>query len=137
VSGLNVRTLREAAEKATYGEWHVDSHTKIDKWFGLYDSSNRGIEICKFDYDDVDHEQADDNARFIAACNPAAILQLLDARQNAVAALDEKCIENMRLRTELEAMTTARDEACEIASRLAGSSDAFDERLSALRSVGQ
>lgn len=114
--------LRALALAARHGDWYVDRHSKIDKFFSIYDCANRGTEIARIDYDDVDHEQADANAAFIAAANPATVLSLLD---------------------QLSAMTAARDELAEIAEDMLDSQDGdleciveAIEHVSTLKKVG-
>lgn len=86
-------TLRMLASAAQNYQGYIEEHSTIDKRFSMYDGPNCGIEICRFDYDDVDHEQVDANAEYIAAMSPAAALSLLDENERLRSALDKACDE--------------------------------------------
>jgi len=87
VSEINYRALREAAEKATCGEWSLEyGKGRFDGDDALIHREVAGyIPICRiegahpesgFDEDFQMEQQA--NAEFIAAANPATVLALLD-----------------------------------------------------------
>ncbi|HHW0916869.1 TPA: ead/Ea22-like family protein [Escherichia coli] len=87
MSEINYRALREAAEKATCGEWSLEyGKGRFDGDDALIHREVAGyIPICRiegvhpesgFDEDFQMEQQA--NAEFIAAANPATVLALLD-----------------------------------------------------------
>ncbi|EFM7378696.1 ead/Ea22-like family protein [Escherichia coli] len=84
---INYQALREAAEKATCGEWSLEyGESRFDGDDALIHREVAGyIPICRiegahpesgFDEDFQMEQQA--NAEFIAAANPATVLALLD-----------------------------------------------------------
>ncbi|EQC0972872.1 ead/Ea22-like family protein [Escherichia coli] len=87
MSEINYQALREAAEKATCGEWSLEyGESRFDGDDALIHREAAGyIPICRiegahpesgFDEDFQTEQQA--NAEFIAAANPATVLALLD-----------------------------------------------------------
>lgn len=87
---INYQALREAAEKATCGEWSLEyGEGRFDGDDALIHREAAGyIPICRiegahpesgFDEDFQMEQQA--NAEFIAAANPATVLVLLDERE--------------------------------------------------------
>lgn len=89
---INYQALREAAEKATCGEWSLEyGESRFDGDDALIHREVAGyIPICRiegahpesgFDEDFQMEQQA--NAEFIAAANPAAVLTLLDELETA------------------------------------------------------
>ncbi|EIM6671835.1 ead/Ea22-like family protein [Escherichia coli] len=87
---INYQALREAAEKATCGEWSLEyGESRFDGDDALIHREVAGyIPICRiegahhesgFDEDFQMEQQA--NAEFIAAANPATVLALLDERE--------------------------------------------------------
>ena len=90
MSEINYQALREAAEKATCGEWSLEyGESRFDGDYALIHREVAGyIPICRiegahpesgFDEDFQMEQQA--NAEFIAAANPATVLALLDERE--------------------------------------------------------
>ncbi|EIH0395323.1 ead/Ea22-like family protein [Escherichia coli] len=90
MSEINYQALREAAEKATCGEWSLEyGDGRFDGDDALIHREVAGyIPICRiegahpesgFDEDFQTEQQA--NAEFIAAANPATVLALLDERE--------------------------------------------------------
>ncbi|ENO0519014.1 ead/Ea22-like family protein [Escherichia albertii] len=90
MSEINSQALREAAEKATCGEWSLEyGESRFDGDDALIHREVAGyIPICRiegahpesgFDEDFQMEQQA--NAEFIAAANPATVLALLDERE--------------------------------------------------------
>ncbi|HAH1745299.1 ead/Ea22-like family protein [Escherichia coli] len=90
MSEINYQALREAAEKATCGEWSLEyGDGRFDCDDALIHREVAGyIPICRiegahpesgFDEDFQIEQQA--NAEFIAAANPATVLALLDERE--------------------------------------------------------
>ncbi|EOP2919905.1 ead/Ea22-like family protein, partial [Escherichia coli] len=90
MSKIDYQELREKAEKATRGEWSLEySENRFDGDDALIHREAAGyIPICRiegahpesgFDEDFQMEQQA--NAEFIAAANPATVLELLDERE--------------------------------------------------------
>lgn len=115
---INYQALREAAEKATSGEWSLEyGDGRFDGDDALIHREVAGyIPICRiegahpesgFDEDFQMEQQA--NAEFIAAANPATVLALLDERERNQQYIKRRDQENEdialtvgRLRVELE-----------------------------------
>ncbi|EFH6448459.1 DUF551 domain-containing protein [Escherichia coli] len=74
MSEIDYQALREAAEKATPGEWCTDDHYGVIADTGL--NANYYIASCL----GPDNRS---NKRFIAAANPAAVLTLLNELETA------------------------------------------------------
>lgn len=102
MSEINYQALREAAEKATCGEWSLEyGESRFDCDDALIHREAAGyIPICRiegahpesgFDEDFQMEQQA--NAEFIAAANPATVLTLLDdleAAKKRIAELEDE-----------------------------------------------
>lgn len=119
MSNIDYQALREAAEKATCGEWSLEyGDGRFDGDDALIHREVAGyIPICRiegahpesgFDEDFQTEQQA--NAEFIAAANPATVLALLDERERNQQYIKRRDQENEeialtvgRLRVELEA----------------------------------
>ncbi|HHL8616021.1 ead/Ea22-like family protein [Escherichia coli] len=119
MSEINYQALREAAEKATCGEWSLEyGESRFDGDDALIHREVAGyIPICRiegahpesgFDEDFQMEQQA--NAEFIAASNPATVLALLDERERNQQYIKRRDQENEdialtvgKLRVELEA----------------------------------
>ncbi|CAM8374688.1 DUF551 domain-containing protein [Escherichia coli] len=100
MSEINYQALREAAEKATCGEWSLEyGESRFDCDDALIHREDAGyIPICRiegahpesgFDEDFQMEQQA--NAEFIAAANPATVLALLgelEAAKKRIAELE-------------------------------------------------
>ncbi|AWJ02142.1 ead/Ea22-like family protein [Escherichia coli] len=115
---INYQALREAAEKATCGEWSLEyGESRFDGDDALIHREVAGyIPICRiegahpesgFDEDFQMEQQA--NAEFIAAANPATVLALLDERERNQQYIKRRDQENEeialtvgKLRVELE-----------------------------------
>lgn len=92
MSEINYQALREAAEKATCGEWLLEyGDGRFDGDDALIHREVAGyIPICRIEgahpesrfYEDFQMEQQA-NAEFIAAANPATVLALLDELETA------------------------------------------------------
>ncbi|EMR9879212.1 ead/Ea22-like family protein [Escherichia coli] len=118
MSEINYQALREAAEKATCGEWSLEyGESRFDGDDALIHREVAGyIPICRiegahpesgFDEDFQMEQQA--NAEFIAAANPATVLALLDERERNQQYIKRRDQENEdialtvgKLRVELE-----------------------------------
>ncbi|WP_434398065.1 ead/Ea22-like family protein [Escherichia coli] len=115
---INYQALREAAEKATCGEWSLEyGESRFDGDDALIHREVAGyIPICRiegahpesgFDEDFQMEQQA--NAEFIAAASPATVLTLLDERERNQQYIKRRDQENEeialtvgKLRVELE-----------------------------------
>ena len=119
MSKIDYQTLRAKAEKATCGEWSLEyGEGRFDGDDALIHREIAGyIPICRiegahpeggFDEDFQMEQQA--NAEFIAAANPATVLELLDERERNQQYIKRRDQENEdialtvgKLRVELEA----------------------------------
>lgn len=126
MSEINYQALREAAEKATCGEWSLEyGEGRFDGDDALIHREVAGyIPICRiegahpesgFDEDFQMEQQA--NAEFIAAANPATVLALLDERERNQQYIKRRDQENEdialtvgKLRVELEAAKSKLNE---------------------------
>ncbi|MCG9457774.1 ead/Ea22-like family protein [Escherichia coli] len=132
MSKINYQALREAAEKATCGEWSLEyGESRFDGDDALIHREVAGyIPICRiegahpesgFDEDFQMEQQA--NAEFIAAANPATVLALLDERERNQQYIKNRDQENEdialtvgKLRVELEAAeNNLIDSECHVA----------------------
>ncbi|HBH4702437.1 TPA: ead/Ea22-like family protein [Escherichia coli] len=132
MSEINYQALREAAEKATCGEWSLEyGDGRFDGDDALIHREVAGyIPICRiegahpesgFDEDFQTEQQA--NAEFIAAANPATVLALLDERERNQQYIKRRDQENEeialtvgKLRVELEAAeNNLIDSECHVA----------------------
>ncbi|RRS11817.1 ead/Ea22-like family protein [Escherichia coli] len=116
---IDYQVLREAAEKATCGEWSLEyGESRFDGYDALIHREVVGyLPICRiegahpesgFDEDFQMEQQA--NAEFIAAASPATVLALLDERERNQQYIKRRDQENEdialtvgKLRVELEA----------------------------------
>ncbi|HBL4694249.1 TPA: ead/Ea22-like family protein [Citrobacter freundii] len=86
MTALNKQALREAAEKATPGEWvYLPKNTSIEYDYGSDDSQGS---ITYMDSGDFTQKQTDLNGAFIAAANPSTVLALLDENYRLTAERD-------------------------------------------------
>nr|WP_154293888.1 ead/Ea22-like family protein [Shigella flexneri] len=124
--------MREAAEKATCGEWSLEyGDGRFDGDDALIHREVAGyIPICRIEgahpesrfYEDFQMEQQA-NAEFIAAANPATVLALLDERERNLQYIKSRDQENEdialtvgKLRVELEAAeNNLIDSECHVA----------------------
>lgn len=101
MSNIDKRALREAAEKATPGNWWIDSHGMAmvahhnDNTMIVFvtDGEQMGKAIRHEDTGNLSHWRNDNDASFIAAANPATVLALLDeleAAEKRIAELEAK-----------------------------------------------
>ena len=74
---MNIKELERLAEAATPGPWEMDD--LLAEFSGIWVSSAFGM-IC----DDI----GENDARFVAAANPAAILELIRQRDAAIGGLE-------------------------------------------------
>ncbi|HAW6864100.1 TPA: ead/Ea22-like family protein [Escherichia coli] len=132
MSKIDYQALREAAEKATCGEWSLEyGEERFDAGDALIHREVVGyLPICRiegahpeggFDEDFQMEQQA--NAEFIAAANPATVLALLDERERNQQYIKRRDQENEdialtvgKLRVELEAAeNNLIDSECHVA----------------------
>ena len=132
MSKIDYQALREAAEKATCGEWSLEyGDGRFDSDDALIHREVAGyIPICRIEgahpesrfYEDFQMEQQA-NAEFIAAANPATVLALLDERERNLQYIKSRDQENEdialtvgKLRVELEAAeNNLIDSECHVA----------------------
>ncbi|HAI4838408.1 TPA: ead/Ea22-like family protein [Escherichia coli] len=132
MSKIDYQALREAAEKATCGEWSLEyGDGRFDGDDALIHREVAGyIPICRIEgahpesrfYEDFQMEQQA-NAEFIAAANPATVLALLDERERNLQYIKSRDQENEdialtvgKLRVELEAAeNNLIDSECHVA----------------------
>lgn len=94
MSNIDKRALREAAEKATPGPWYVHDKPCEDGNYGI-DTSDKeflaeAVVWWGFSRQSIWREE---DAKHIAAANPAAVLELLDeleAAEKRIAELERK-----------------------------------------------
>lgn len=94
MSNIDKRALREAAEKATPGPWYVHDKPCEDGNYGI-DTSDKeflaeAVVWWGFSRQSIWREE---DAKHIAAANPAAVLELLDeleAKDKRIAELERK-----------------------------------------------
>ncbi|MDZ5639022.1 ead/Ea22-like family protein [Enterobacter sp. A103] len=72
MSNIDKRALREAAEKATPGDW------KYSTFDCAITDDTSSLAIVRMDSGHLNDEQSALNGAFIAAANPATVLALLD-----------------------------------------------------------
>ncbi|WP_109867203.1 ead/Ea22-like family protein [Escherichia coli] len=141
MSEINYQALREAAEKATCGEWSLEyGEGRFDGDDALIHREVAGyIPICRiegahpesgFDEDFQMEQQA--NAEFIAAANPATVLALLDeleAAEKRIAELEARTVKLPEYRNSPDMHTKQFYEAI-------GFNQGLDVFIEALRAAG-
>ena len=84
MSEINYQALREAAEKATPGNWWIDSHGQAMVSFvgndvlEVFTTDNKRDAVRHEDTGNLSRWRNDNDATFIATANPATVLALLD-----------------------------------------------------------
>ncbi len=82
----NLTALRALAENATPGPWEADDNQPFSRDLqGIFAPGERRY-VLKVEFDEQPENPAD--AEFIAAANPATVLDLLDRLERAEAALE-------------------------------------------------
>ncbi|EMC7877759.1 ead/Ea22-like family protein [Enterobacter roggenkampii] len=100
MSNIDKRALREAAEKATPGNWWIDSHGQAMVSFiendvlEVFATDNKRAAVRHEDTGNLSRWRNDNDATFIATADPATVLALLDE-------LEAKETENERMALEL------------------------------------
>ncbi|MDU6817799.1 MAG: ead/Ea22-like family protein [Leclercia adecarboxylata] len=128
MSNINKQALREAAEKATPGNWWIDSHGQAMVSFidndvlEVFATDNKRAAVRHEDTGNLSRWRNDNDATFIATANPATVLALLDELEAAQSYAKERDEENQdlmltvgRLRVERETSEAEMDNAlCEL-----------------------
>ncbi|HBM7604668.1 TPA: ead/Ea22-like family protein [Enterobacter hormaechei subsp. xiangfangensis] len=84
MSNIDKRALREAAEKATPGNWWIDSHGQAMVSFiendvlEVFATDNKRAAVRHEDTGNLSRWRNDNDATFIATADPATVLALLD-----------------------------------------------------------
>ena len=84
MSEINYQALREAAEKATPGNWWIDSHGQAmvsfidNEVLEVFVTDNKRDAVRHEDTGNLSRWRNDNDATFIATANPATVLVLLD-----------------------------------------------------------
>lgn len=115
MSKINYQALREAAEKATPGNWWIDSHGQAmvsfidNEVLEVFVTDNKRDAVRHEDTGNLSRWRNDNDATFIATANPATVLALLDERERNQQYVKRRDKENEdialtvgRLRVELE-----------------------------------
>lgn len=114
---LNKQALREAAEKATSGQWEMEQE---NIWYTDAEGYTKHLMYVQ-QGDDVDDRQDHYNTAFIATANPATVLALLDeleAAEKRIAELEAK-LANPVLLPKTNGYWTEQEKAYEDAITLA------------------
>lgn len=89
MSNIDKQALREAAEKATPGNWWIDSHGQsmvsfIDnEVLEVFTTDNKRVAVRHEDTGNLSRWRNDNDATFIATADPATVLALLDELEAA------------------------------------------------------
>ena len=99
MSNIDKQALREAAEKATPGNWWIDSHGQsmvsfIDnEVLEVFTTDNKRVAVRHEDTGNLSRWRNDNDATFIATADPATVLALLaslEAAEKRIAELEAK-----------------------------------------------
>ena len=98
MSNIDKRALREPAEKATPGNWWIDSHGQAMVSFiendvlEVFATDNKRAAVRHEDTGNISRWRNDNDATFIAMADPATVLALLDELEAAehTAAVDHE-----------------------------------------------
>ncbi len=127
---MNTTELKALAEKATPGPWHIrtNRHPNTDGtpwgWLDLYEAgsmrqaSPEGIQVTW-----SKGRTSENNARYVAAANPAAILELISAHEDAQGEIRELRDRLVKVEAEHEALKKAISDAEPVAWRDPTNSD--------------
>ncbi|MFA1285915.1 ead/Ea22-like family protein [Citrobacter telavivensis] len=95
MSNIDKRALREAAEKATPGNWWIDSHGQAMVSFidndvlEVFATDNKRADVRHEDTGNLSRWRNDNDATFIATADPATVLALLDELEAAEERYDD------------------------------------------------
>lgn len=120
MSNIDKQALREAAEKATPGDW------KYSTFDCAITDDTSSLAIVRMDSGHLNDEQSALNGAFIAAANPATVLALLDELE-AAEKRNTELVHNHRVHA-----TRLIDERGQLKQRIAE----LEEREKSLRTVG-
>ncbi|EPO9962494.1 ead/Ea22-like family protein [Enterobacter roggenkampii] len=129
MSNIDKRALREAAEKATPGEWWIDSHGMAmvahhnDNTMIVFvtDGEQMGKAIRHEDTGNLSHWRNDNDASFIAAANPATVLALLDeleAKDKSISFLKDQLAQLANFNPDWDKLEAATDSLREHMAKL-------------------
>ncbi|MDX7049620.1 ead/Ea22-like family protein [Enterobacter kobei] len=111
MSNIDKRALREAAEKATPGNWWIDSHGQAMVSFiendvlEVFATDNKRAAVRHEDTGNLSRWRNDNDATFIATADPATVLALL----NEIAELEQRhCGTALLEREEMHTKTLGR-----------------------------
>ncbi|ENT2960407.1 ead/Ea22-like family protein [Enterobacter cloacae] len=99
MSNIDKRALREAAERATPGNWWIDSHGQAMVSFidndvlEVFATDNKRAAVRHEDTGNLSRWRNDNDATFIATADPATVLALLDemeAKDRRIAELEAR-----------------------------------------------
>lgn len=120
---IDINELRRLAQAATPGPWHATKSVETNSW-AVWSDTTRLMELRPTKT--VDMYQVSNTAAFIAAVNPAAIVELLDRLEAAESdGLEQARLLGMSgereaaLLSKIEATEKERDNARELADTLA------------------
>ncbi|HAO2749941.1 TPA: DUF551 domain-containing protein [Escherichia coli] len=116
MSKIDYQALREVAEKATPGNWWIDSHGQAmvsfidNEVLEVFATDNKRDAVRHEDTGNLSRWRNDNDATFIATANPATVLALLDELERNQQYIKHRDQENEdialtvgKLRVELEA----------------------------------
>ncbi|WP_340528511.1 ead/Ea22-like family protein [Escherichia coli] len=89
MSKIDYQALREVAEKATPGNWWIDSHGQAmvsfidNEMLEVFATDNKRDAVRHEDTGNLSRWRNDNDATFIATANPATVLALLDELEAA------------------------------------------------------
>lgn len=89
MSQIDYQALREAAEKATPGNWWIDSHGNVmvsfidNEVLEVFATDNKRDAVRHEDTGNLSRWRNDNDATFIATANPSTVLALLDEMEAA------------------------------------------------------
>ncbi|EGK8715734.1 TPA: dATP/dGTP pyrophosphohydrolase domain-containing protein [Escherichia coli] len=122
MSKIDYQALREAAEKATPGNWWIDSHGQAmvsfidNEVLEVFVTDNKRDAVRHEDTGNLSRWRNDNDATFIATANPATVLALLDELERNQQYIKRRDQENEdialtvgKLRVELEAAAEPDD----------------------------
>jgi hypothetical protein len=85
---MNIKELKLLAEAATPGPWEYQKDRKDFPVNGYVTVRDCIYSVCVLPYEGIRaDDRVTDNGRFIAAANPAAVLELIQQRNELLAAL--------------------------------------------------
>lgn len=89
-NSMNIEELKLLAEAATPGPWEYQKDRKDFPVNGYVTVRDCIYSVCVLPYEGIRaDDRVTDNGRFIAAANPAAILELIQQRDELLAALKD------------------------------------------------